>query len=70
MDFKELLKPGVTKDLAVIKLLMDSGFPVVLYGATVDVADQITKKLATNNIKIEVIAFDEDSPMMTKSTTL
>ena len=71
MEFKELLKPNaVAKDVAIIEMLKESDLPVVLYGATVDVADQITKKLAANNIRIEMVAFDEESPVMTGSTVL
>ena len=71
MDFKELLNPGVVvKDIAVIEMLKKSDIPVVLYGATVDVADQIVKKLASNNVGIELVAFDENSPLMTDSTVL
>ena len=70
MDFKELLNTEVAKDIAVIGLLKESGLPVVLYGATVDVADQITKKLAINHISIKIVAYDENSPLMTDSTVL
>lgn len=71
MDFDELLKPEIpVNDVSVIESLKRSDLPVVLYGATVDVADQIVKKLAANNLKIEVVAFDEDSPVMTDSTRL
>ena len=69
MDFKELLIPGVVvKDVEIIKTLKESNLPIVLYGATVDVADQITKKLAANDISIELVAFDDESPVMTDST--
>ena len=71
MDFKELLKPDVVvKDVAIIEMLKKSDIPVILYGATIDVADQIAKKLAANNIRIEVVAFDEESPVMTGLTVL
>ncbi|MDR2914822.1 MAG: FkbM family methyltransferase [Tannerella sp.] len=71
MDFNELLKPAdAANDIAVIESLQESDLPVVLYGATVDVADQIVKKLAANNIKIKMVVFDEESPVMTDSTVL
>ena len=69
MNFNELLKPDMAvKDVAIMEMLKKSNIPVVLYGATVDVADQITKKLATSDIRIEIIAFDEESPVMADST--
>ena len=69
MDFKELLKPGVVvNDIAVIENFKELDVPLVMYGATVDVADQIAKKLAKNNIRIDIVAFDTESPVMTAST--
>ena len=71
MDFKDLLNPGVVaNDIVIIELLKRSVFPVVLYGATVDVADQIVRKLALNNIRIVLVAFDDNSPLMVESTVL
>ncbi|MDR2920260.1 MAG: FkbM family methyltransferase [Tannerella sp.] len=71
MEFKELLKTNEkANDVAIIEKLQQSGHPVILYGATVDVADQIVKKLAANNIQIALVAFDDESPLMTKSTQL
>ena len=71
MDFKELLEPDVVvNDVEVIGSLKKSGIPVVLYGATIDVADQITKKLAVNNVNIQYIAFDDESPLMANFTML
>lgn len=71
MDFKELLKTNEkVNDITVIEAIQQSGHPVILYGATVDVADQIVKKLAANKISVELVAFDEDSPLMTDSTQL
>ena len=71
MEFNELLKQDVvTKDITIIEMLRESGLPVVLYGATVDVADQITKKLASNGICIEAVVYDEESPVMIDSTKL
>lgn len=71
MEFKELLKAdGKANDIAVIEVLQQSQLPVILYGATVDVADQIVKKLAANNIRIVSVAFDNEAPSMTKSTRL
>jgi FkbM family methyltransferase len=69
MDFKVLLEIDETpNDIALIENLKESGLPVVLYGATVDVADQIVKKLSCNGINIELVVYDEDSPLMTAST--
>lgn len=71
MDFKELLEPaGVPNDVAVIETLKKTDCPVVLYGATVDVADQIVKKLAANGITITCVVFDDESPVMTEETLL
>ena len=61
---------GQPNDVAVIETLKKSNFPVVLYGASVDVADQITKKLMVNGISVKTVVFDEASPMMTDSTRL
>jgi len=69
MDFNELLKPAVLpNDIAVINRLKASDLPVVLYGASVDVADQIVKKLSENNISLTMVVYDEESPVMTKMT--
>ena len=68
MNFDELLKPGLANDVAVIERLKASRLPVVMYGATIDVADQIVKKLVANGIEIKSIIFDEDSPVMADST--
>ena len=66
-----MLKPDVVvEDVAIIGMLRESNIPVVMYGATIDVADQITKKLAASGIRIEIVAFDEESPVMTDLTTL
>ena len=70
MDFSELLKPAeLPNDVAVIKMIKQSGLPVVLYGASVDVADQIVKKLSNNDIDVQMVVFDETSPVMTGSTS-
>jgi len=69
MEFKELLNPDFeANDLAVIKLLQVSGLPVVIYGVSADVADGIVKKLAVNNIKIDAVTYDKDSPVMSDET--
>ena len=71
MGFDELLKTNIkANDVSVIETIRQSELPVVLYGATVDIADQIVKKLLANNISINLVAFDEISPLMTKSTQL
>ena len=71
MEFKELLKPfEVANDVAIIEMLKESDIPVVMYGATIDVADQIAKKLASNGIGIEVVAYDDESPVMIDMTVL
>jgi len=69
MDFNELLKSaGQPNDEAVIEMLKNSGAPVVLYGASADVADQIVKKLSGNGISVKMVVFDEESPVMTGTT--
>lgn len=69
MDFKELLKPaGVPNDVAVIETLKKSNLPVVMYGVTVDVADQIVKKLSANGVEVAYIVFDEETPVMADAT--
>ena len=71
MEFKELLKTNEkANDVTVIETLQQSRLPVILYGATIDVADQIVKKLAVNNIRITSVAFDSEAPLMTESTRL
>ena len=71
MNFKELLKPDVAaNDVVVIDTLKKANVPVVLYGASVDVADQIVKKLSANGLSVEAVAFDDESPLMTDRTTL
>ena len=71
MNFNTLFEVDETpNDVAVIKSLKESGIPVVLYGATVDVADQIVKKLSGNDIHVALVAYDEGVPLMTASTVL
>jgi FkbM family methyltransferase len=55
-------------DVAVIEMLHESALPVVMYGASVDVADQIVKKLLLNHITVSFVAYDDDCPVMTDST--
>lgn len=63
MDFKELLNLNIKgKDVEVIENLRRSTCPVILYGATGDVAGQIAEKLAKNDVRIAKIALDEDCP--------
>ncbi|MDR1525404.1 MAG: FkbM family methyltransferase [Tannerella sp.] len=69
MDFKELLETDEAEnDVRIITLLKASGLPVVLYGATADVADQIVKKLSCHGIEPALVAFDDESPLMTGQT--
>jgi len=69
MDFNQLFeKKKKPNDMAVIEHLRDSALPVVIYGASADVADRIVKKLLDNHIKVSFVAFDEDCPMMADST--
>ena len=71
MDFDELLNSDdVANDVTVIEFIKKSDIPVVMYGATVDVADQIVKKLALNHVSITIVAFDDSSPLMIDSTAL
>jgi FkbM family methyltransferase len=63
MDFKDLFEPaGKPADEAIIETVAASQLPVVLYGATPDVAGQIVKKLNVNNINVHLITFDDESP--------
>lgn len=69
MDIKVLFEEDETlNDIAVIESLKKSALPVVLYGATVDVADQIVKRLSRDNINVEMVVYDGDVPVMTSST--
>jgi len=69
MDFKKLFEINEKpQDVAVIEFLKESAFPVVLYGVSPDVADQIVKKLRHNHITVSFVAYDEDCPLMTDST--
>jgi FkbM family methyltransferase len=71
MNFKDLLEPaGQPADEAAIEMLAKSQLPVVLYGAASDVADQIVKKLKNNNINIDLIVFDEESPVIAGESSL
>jgi FkbM family methyltransferase len=71
MDIKVLFEEDERpNDVAVIESLKKSALPVVLYGATVDVADQIVKKLSCNHVHVALAAYDEDAPLMTASTVL
>ena len=71
MDFDEIVKPGVpANDVTVIETIKKSNVPVVLYGASVDVADQIAKKLSENGITLQYVVFDEEAPVMTIATRL
>ena len=57
-------------DVAVIERLKESQEPVILYGATPDIADQIVKKLAGHHITITLVAIDDDSRQELSSTKL
>ena len=71
MDFSEILNSTERpNDESVIEMIRNSTVPVVLYGASVDVADMIVKKLSDNGITIQAVVFDEESPVMTHSTRL
>jgi FkbM family methyltransferase len=66
MDFKQLLETDETaNDVRIITFLKTSGLPVILYGASVDVADRITEKLSYDGLDIAAVAFDDESPLMT-----
>jgi len=69
MDFKQIFENHeAPNDEAVIDQLNTSGLPVVMYGASPDVADQIVKKLLLNHITVSCVAYDEDCPVKTAST--
>ena len=68
-DFKRLLAfSGIPNDVELLEMLKRASVPVVLYGASSDVADQITKKLSKNGIQVKMVVYDEESPVMTDST--
>ena len=62
-------KEAIPNDVAVIEFLKDSAHPVVVYGVSPDVADQIVKKLLCNHIAVSFVAYDEDCPLMTEATS-
>ena len=67
MDFNELLKPsGLPNDISVIEMIKESALPVVLYGASADVAGQIVKKLSNNGLTVQMVVFDDESPVITE----
>ncbi|MDR0699599.1 MAG: FkbM family methyltransferase [Tannerella sp.] len=69
MDFKELLETEAkANDVETMTLLKTSGLPVVLYGASVDVSDQIVKKLSCHDVDVAAVAFDVDAPLMVELT--
>ena len=71
MNFRKLFeKEGNPNDVAVIECLKDSTLPVVMYGVSPDVADQIVKKLENNQITVSFVVYDENCPLMTDSTVL
>jgi FkbM family methyltransferase len=51
-------------DVAVIDALKQSALPVVMYGATSDLADRIVKKLSRHGIKVAWVAVDDEAPAM------
>jgi FkbM family methyltransferase len=64
MYFKELLETDEdANDVRTITFLRTSGLPVVLYGASVDVADQIVKKLSYHDVDVVAVAFDDEAPL-------
>jgi len=71
MVFDELLKPsGLPNDVMVIERIKQSALPVVLYGVSADVADPIVKKLSVNGITVQMVVYDDESPVMNTSTRL
>ena len=71
MGFKDLLSSyGIPTDVEFMDVLKSADCPVVLYGASDDVADQIIKKLSKYDIQVKIVVYDEESPVMTESTRL
>ena len=71
MGFNELFEPAEQpNDVAVLERIKKSDIPVVLYGASVDVADPIVKKLLKNGIAVQTVVYDEESPVMVSATHL
>ena len=65
MDFKNLLETDEdANDVRIITYLKASRLPVVLYGASADVADRIVEKLSRNDVHLAAVAFDDEAPMM------
>ncbi|MDR3251537.1 MAG: FkbM family methyltransferase [Tannerella sp.] len=71
MNFIELFSPNaVANDVEVLESLKRQEIPVVMYGASIDVADRIVKKLSANGITVAAVAYDDESPLMTDATAL
>jgi FkbM family methyltransferase len=71
MDFKELLRPGITgKDEEVMASIRRSPYPVILYGAAEDVGDRIVRKLSENGLHLAGVALDGDCPAVTRAPAL
>jgi len=63
MSFRELLiTDKQPNDEAVVKHLQQTQLPVVLYGASPDVADGIVKKLSLSHIHVAMVAYDDLTP--------
>jgi len=68
-EFRCLLASyGIPNDVQILKVLRGEGAPVVLYGASEDVADPIAKTLLKNGIKVSMILYDDETPVLTNSS--
>jgi FkbM family methyltransferase len=69
MDFEILFEKNLKpKDEYTLDMLAESACPVIMYGASADVADQIVKKLAGRNLTVDLVVYDDESPLMTDLT--
>ena len=69
MGFDELLElTGAANDIVVLERLKESHLPIVMYGASIDVADQIVKKLSSNDLEVSIVISDEGVQVMTELT--
>ncbi|MDR2473934.1 MAG: FkbM family methyltransferase [Tannerella sp.] len=71
MEFEELFSaPFIANDEAVLKRFKSNGLPVVMYGASIDVADGIARKLAANGTPVAMLAYDDEKTPMTGAYSL
>jgi FkbM family methyltransferase len=63
-EFRRLLSAlELPFDGQFLRVLRHGGAPIVMYGASDDVAGQIQKTLAKNGVKVDMIMYDEETPV-------